>query len=103
MKMDVVEAPAVLAVDPLPIIYTRIEPAARMSVMGRIASAIIALSCLGVLAIGAWLKPDAHGYGTHQQLGFASCAFKDRTGLPCPSCGFTTAFAYFAHGNLIAS
>jgi hypothetical protein len=39
----------------------------------------------------------------HTQLGLAACGFRERTGLPCPSCGFTTAFAYFAHGNLLAS
>ena len=27
----------------------------------------------------------------------------DRTGLPCPSCGMTTSFCWFARGNVAAS
>ena len=62
------------------------------------------LACLAVLVTGAWLKPDgSQGIGTHTQLGLQRCQFEARTGLPCPSCGFTTAVSYFAHGNVIAS
>ena len=87
----------------VPVIYTRSEPAVALSVISRLVSATIALGCLGVMLIAAWLRPDPHGFGTHRQLGLAACAFKDRTGLPCPSCGFTTAFTYFAHGHPLAS
>lgn len=69
----------------------------------RLLAAGVAGGCLAVLLVAAWLKPNVHGTGTHTQLGLEACAFKVRTGLPCPSCGFTTAFAYFAHGNLLAS
>ncbi|MCA9243485.1 MAG: DUF2752 domain-containing protein [Phycisphaerales bacterium] len=41
-----------------------------------------------------FLTPDARGWGTHHQLGMAPCGMLVRTGLPCPSCGMTTAFAY---------
>jgi hypothetical protein len=74
-----------------------------MSLVARGAAAVVASGCLGVLLIAAWLRPDPRGLGTHQQLGLAACAFQERTGLPCPSCGFTTAFSYFAHGRLLAS
>jgi hypothetical protein len=87
----------------VPLIYTRSEPAVPMSVVQRILSAVIGGACLSVLITGAWLRPDPRGYGTHRQLGLAACAFQERTGLPCPSCGFTTAFSNFAHGRLIAS
>jgi hypothetical protein len=89
--------------DPLPVIYTRSEAALPLSVTERAVSAIAALACLSVLVTAAWLRPDPHGFGTHQQLGFAPCAFKQRTGLPCPSCGYTTAFSYFARGKPLAS
>jgi hypothetical protein len=87
----------------IPIIYTRSEPAMPISLVGRGVSAIVASACLGVLLVAAWLRPDPRGLGTHQQLGLAACAFQERTGLPCPSCGFTTAFSYFAHGKPLAS
>jgi hypothetical protein len=70
----------------------------------RLLSMGIALGCLAVLVTGAWLTPDGpSGIGTHTQLGFQRCQFEARTGLPCPSCGFTTSVSYFAHGNVLAS
>jgi hypothetical protein len=63
-----------------------------------------AVVCLVILALGAWLTPNgAHGISTHTQLGFPPCQFEARTGVPCPSCGYTTAVSYFAHGNVLAS
>ncbi len=50
-----------------------------------------------VLALAARLSPSGRGYGTHQQLGLPPCSFVVVTGLPCPSCGWTTAFAHVAH------
>ena len=50
-----------------------------------------------VLALAARLSPSGRGYGTHQQLGLPPCSFVIVTGLPCPSCGWTTAFAHVAH------
>jgi hypothetical protein len=70
----------------------------------RLLSFCIALGCLAVLVAGAWLTPDgSNGIGTHTQLGLQRCQFEVRTGLPCPSCGFTTSVSYFAHGNVVAS
>ncbi len=59
--------------------------------------------CLSVLLVAAWLKPDLAGEETHRQLGFGQCQFLQTTGLPCPSCGMTTSFAWFVRGNLVAS
>lgn len=87
----------------VPIIYTRYTGPQPMSIAGRAMAAAVALGCLSVLCIAAWLHPNRAGFGTHRQLGLAECAFKAHTGLPCPSCGYTTAFAYFAHANPIAS
>ncbi len=61
------------------------------------------LSVLGLAAssaavvIARWLHPSASGVGTHLQLGLPPCRFLAVTGIPCPSCGFTTSFAFAAH------
>lgn len=65
---------------------------------------LILLGCWGsvvVLALLAFVvEPDPRGYGTHEQLGLAPCRLMERTGLPCPGCGVTTAIALAVHGEL---
>lgn len=64
---------------------------------------MLALGCLFVLCVAAWLKPSRSGMSTHLALDLQPCEFLTRTGFPCPSCGMTTSFAHFARGNLLAS
>src|SRR5207237_7307937 len=86
----------------LPIIYTtrsagpsRLPPAARLLALGA------ALACLTVLTVAAWATPDPSGVGTHHSsLHMQPCHFLQTTGLPCPGCGMTTSFAWFARGTL---
>ncbi len=54
----------------------------------------------GVLAV-AWSLSPAERFGTHRQLGLPPCGFLTMTGLPCPSCGMTTAFALVVRGRLL--
>jgi hypothetical protein len=37
---------------------------------------------------------------THLQLGLPPCNFRMLTGMPCPSCGMTTSFAFLARGDV---
>ncbi len=67
----------------------------------RFVAALVAVGCCAVLGLAAWLTPDERGYGTHEQLGFGKCGMLITTGLPCPTCGMTTAFAYAVRGRLI--
>jgi hypothetical protein len=72
----------------------------------RLLAAALAAGALTMLSIGAWLRPggaSGEGTATHTQLGLPPCQFEARTNLPCPSCGFTTAVTFFAHGNVAAS
>jgi hypothetical protein len=56
---------------------------------------------LALVLLGA--EPDARGHGTHEQLGMAPCAFPARFGLPCPTCGVTTAAAWAARLDLVSA
>ncbi len=60
----------------------------------------VALSVLGAARV---LIPSPDGVGTHEQLGLPPCGFLLLTGLPCPACGLTTAFARLAHFDLLGS
>jgi hypothetical protein len=85
-----------------PIFSPRIE-AVQVGIWGRILSLGISAACLGLMIVAVKLTPNPNGMGTHTQLGLDECQFALRTGLPCPTCGMTTSFAWFARGNLAAS
>lgn len=69
----------------------------------RAVAAVVLLASAGVLGLAVWLNPSAEGVGTHTQLGLPPCGFHASTGLPCASCGMTTAFSYAAHGRLLSA
>lgn len=71
----------------------------RLSRPARWGLAILALALAALLATAGWLRPDPRGFGTHEQLGLPRCAFQGVTGVPCPSCGMTTAFAWSVRGR----
>lgn len=54
-----------------------------------------------VLGLSRWLVPAEQGFGTHRQLGLASCSMLSVTGWPCPMCGMTTTFALLADGRVV--
>jgi hypothetical protein len=64
---------------------------------------LIFIGSLGLLVTSAILSPSSAGTGTHKQLGLPSCGMLESTGIPCATCGMTTAFAYAADGRLIKS
>ncbi len=59
-------------------------------------SLAVSLSILALFA-GLWvLQSVGFDFGTI----FNPCGFKQRTGLPCPACGMTTAVLAFARGEI---
>ncbi len=60
-------------------------------------------ACLTLLLVADRLSPDASGMGTHRQLGLPACGWVAGFGIPCATCGMTTAFAAAADGDLVAS
>ena len=67
----------------------------------RLVPLAILCGAVPILTVAAWLEPDERGVGTHQQLGLPACGFYERLHMPCATCGYTTAFAYAAHGRLV--
>lgn len=41
--------------------------------------------------------PDPRGYGTHERLGMTECSWPATVGMPCPTCGATTAACLVVH------
>ncbi|MEM8782723.1 MAG: DUF2752 domain-containing protein [Planctomycetota bacterium] len=69
----------------------------------RLSGLAVLLGGAAVLGVGIWLSPDTAGLGTHTQLGWSPCGFEGRTGLPCATCGMTTATTLAAEGRLLDS
>jgi hypothetical protein len=83
-----------------PIIY-RFSPVNRTA--GRRRAIMVAAACAALLAIAMWLEPNPRGLGTHTQLGMYRCTWPMVMGIPCPTCGMTTAFAWMVRGRPVAA
>jgi hypothetical protein len=92
-------APVLLAEAPPPAPPYRITTAVAVRIWCAFALSI----CIGMLAVGFILTPSPDGTGTHRELGLPPCGFYSTTGIPCPTCGCTTAVSYLAHGQPINS
>jgi hypothetical protein len=68
---------------------------------GRVYAAGIVAAMVALFVVAARLHPEGYDHGVHEQLGLPPCGFLVITGLPCPTCGMTTAFANTIHGHLI--
>jgi len=66
----------------------------------RIVAASIFIVCAVVIGLASTLRASPGGVGTHEQLGLAPCSFLSSTGIPCATCGMTTAFTLAAHGRI---
>jgi hypothetical protein len=69
----------------------------------RVQAAVVLAGCTVLLGLAAWLRPDEHGVGTHRQLGLPPCSLVEYSGIPCPTCGMTTAFACTVRGRWSAA
>jgi len=69
----------------------------------RVAGLLVALGAAAVLVVAAFLEPSPTGLGTHQQFRMPPCGWIMLMDIPCPTCGWTTAFAHAADGRLLTS
>lgn len=60
--------------------------------------AVAASVCFGALVR---IRPDPRGHGTHEQLGLDVCGWPIVYGIPCPTCGCTTAACLLVHGRIL--
>lgn len=67
----------------------------------RAAAAVVLAASAAVLGLASWLDASPQGVGTHTQLGLPECGFYCTVGVPCATCGMTTAFSHAAHGRLV--
>lgn len=61
---------------------------------------IAAIVCLGIIVFFTVFALAGH-YKIDMGLFLGYCGFKQRYGLPCPTCGMTTATLAFAQGRII--
>ncbi|MBX3396176.1 MAG: DUF2752 domain-containing protein [Phycisphaerae bacterium] len=80
-----------------------IGPRTRTRAATRFAWGVTAAVCATILGIAAYLLPSPAGHGTHEALRLNPCGFIIRTGLPCPTCGMTTAFSHLVRGHIVRS
>lgn len=78
-----------------------VDPTSTTARQARVASLVVGLGAVSVLAIARWLDPSASGHSTHLQLGLQPCTFLAVSGWPCPMCGATTTFALLADGRVL--
>lgn len=69
----------------------------------RLIALVVMTGGIGLFIVAASLTPPAEGFGAHRQLGYAPCSFPMLLGIPCPTCGMTTAFAHAVRGRLISA
>lgn len=68
----------------------------RFTRQDRIRYLAISVVAAVVLLIARLLQPSPNGVGTHTQIGLPPCPFLHFTGIPCPSCGWTTSVSHSA-------
>jgi hypothetical protein len=81
------------------------DPPLRFRIWVRGALVFIALFLISGFSLAIYLSPykddgSARRMETHRQLGLPECSFKEKTGMPCPSCGMTSSFSLFVRGDL---
>lgn len=69
----------------------------------RVTAATIAAVAIWLTARLLAVVPDARGHGTHEQLGMEPCGWPLVYGVPCPTCGCTTAASQLVHGDIVGA
>ncbi|MEM8875434.1 MAG: DUF2752 domain-containing protein [Planctomycetota bacterium] len=87
----------------VPPIFTRGGPPVRMPKLDRFVALLVGGGALALLLVAATLTPSSDGTGTHTGLGLAKCGLLEASGVPCITCGYTTAFAHTVRANFVGA
>ena len=101
VQLDLQRPAGILRAHPLGPIVS--QPAAERPGSARAIAGLVLVGCVLLLAVAARLEPAAGGIGTHEQLGHPPCSVPMLWGVPCPTCGMTTAFAHAARGQMASA
>lgn len=69
----------------------------------RLGYAAVLAVCTAMIITAYRLTPVPAGMGTHEQLGLPACGFLGTVGVPCATCGMTTAFSLAVHGRILSA
>ncbi len=72
-------------------------------VADRIVAAVVGGAAVTLTYKLAGVRPDGRGHGTHEQFGMEPCGWPLVYGVPCPTCGCTTAAAQVVHGDVLGA
>jgi hypothetical protein len=82
----------------IPLADGPVAPAADRAV----AALVVGIAVAAVAAL-AGVDPDPRGFDTHVQLGMTPCGWPLHYGMPCPTCGCTTAACLVVHGRWLGA
>lgn len=85
---------------PLGPVLRRTDPDESRQVRRRAVALIVV--CLALLSAAWLMHPSPTGAQTHVQAGLPACSWW-KAGIPCPTCGMTTAFAHSVRGDWLAA
>lgn len=71
--------------------------------LDRTVASLFAGATAAVAVALARVTPDPRGHGTHEQFGWPVCGWPAAYGMPCPTCGCTTAACLLVHGRIAAA
>ena len=69
--------------------------------LDRVAAVLTAAAAVVCVVVLWRVDPDARGHGTHEQFGMDPCSWPVVYGIPCPTCGCTTAACQLVHGHVL--
>jgi len=94
--------PSALEGQPQPLVDLRPSPHFDAAPFEPFERWLLVAVCVGIftlLGLARVLTPNEAGVGTHRALGFPPCGALVAWGIPCPSCGMTTSWAWFTRGE----
>ncbi len=69
----------------------------------RLNAVLVLVGVIAIVGVSFYVEPDPARTNAKRRLPLRPCGFLMTTGLPCPTCGMTTSFAFMARGHAVAA